>query len=215
MQERRLWAIVLAGGEGTRLAEITRRMYGRALPKQFVAFGQQRTFIQATVERLAPLVPTQRMVAVVPEAYEDVARDQLKAYQGLEFVAQPKNAGTGPGVLLPLLHVLRRDPEADVALVPSDHDFRSPAVLLDALRDAQRHAHEVGSGIVLLGAASESPATDLGWIVTQNAAASGVQRILRFVEKPKQPVANKLFRQGALWNTMLAVSRGEALWNLA
>jgi mannose-1-phosphate guanylyltransferase len=213
--QRRLWAIVLAGGEGTRLAEMTRRLYGCALPKQFVAFGQQRTFIQATVDRLTALVPPSRMVTVVPKKYEDVAREQLNEFAGMEFVAQPKNVGTGPGVLLPLLHVLRRDPQADVALIPSDHDFRAPIILRRALASAQGQAHEVGSGVVLLGAAAESPACDLGWIVTQAREGAGAQRILRFVEKPKQPLANRLYRQGALWNTMLAVVRGEALWNLA
>lgn len=213
--QRRLWAIVLAGGEGTRLAEMTRRLYGCALPKQFVAFGQQRTFIQATVDRLTALVPPSRMVAVVPKKYEDVAREQLNEFAGMEFVAQPRNVGTGPGVLLPLLHVLRRDPQADVALIPSDHDFRAPIILRRALSSAQGHAHEVGSGVVLLGAEAESPACDLGWIVTQAREGDGAQRILRFVEKPKQPLANRLYRQGALWNTMLAVTRGEALWNLA
>jgi mannose-1-phosphate guanylyltransferase len=213
--QRRLWAIVLAGGEGTRLAEMTRRLYGCALPKQFVAFGQQRTFIQATVDRLTALVPSSRMVTVVPKKYEDVAREQLNEFTGMEFVAQPKNVGTGPGVLLPLLHVLRRDPQADVALIPSDHDFRAPIILRRALASAQGQAHEVGSGVVLLGAAAENPACDLGWIVTQAREGAGAQRILRFVEKPKQPLANRLYRQGALWNTMLAVVRGEALWNLA
>jgi mannose-1-phosphate guanylyltransferase len=215
MQGRRLWAIVLAGGEGTRLAEMTRRLYGCALPKQFVAFGQQRTFIQATVDRLTSLVPPSRMVTVVPRTYEDLARQQLEEFAGMEIVAQPKNVGTGPGVLLPLLHVLRRDPQADVALIPSDHDFRAPMILRRALAESQGHAHEVGSGVVLLGAAAENPACDLGWIVTQGTDGAGAQRILRFVEKPKQPLANRLFRQGALWNTMLAVVRGEALWNLA
>lgn len=214
MEGRRLWAIVLAGGEGTRLAEMTRRLYGCALPKQFVAFGQQRTFIQSTVERLTSLVPPTRMVTVVPKTYEELARQQLAEFSGVEFVAQPRNVGTGPGVLLPLLHVLRRDPDADVALIPSDHDFRTPPVLLRALQEAQGFAHEVASGIVLLGAAAEGPASDLGWIVTQR-TGGGAQRILRFVEKPKQPMANRLFRQGAIWNTMLAVARGEALWKLA
>jgi mannose-1-phosphate guanylyltransferase len=194
---------------------MTRRLYGRALPKQFVAFGQKRTFIQATVDRLTPLVPPNRMVTVVPKAYEDLAREQLAEFSGMEFVAQPKNVGTGPGVMLPLLHVLRRDPQADIALIPSDHDFRAPVILRRALAESQGHAHEVGSGVVLLGAAAESPACDLGWIVTQGSAGERAQRILRFVEKPKQPLANRLFRQGALWNTMLAVVRGEALWNLA
>jgi mannose-1-phosphate guanylyltransferase len=216
MQERRLWGIVLAGGEGTRLAETTERMYGSRLPKQFLGFGLERTFLQATVDRLEGLIPPERTVVVVAARHEETARDQLREFPGVEFVAQPRNAGTGPGVLLPLVHVLKRDPRADVALVPSDHDFRSPAVLVSTLGQAQRAAHFIRSGVVLLGALAEAPARDLGWIVPRRTQRKKpVRAIAQFVEKPEQAIADQLFRQGALWNTMLSVSRGEALWRLA
>jgi mannose-1-phosphate guanylyltransferase len=216
MKERRFWAIVLAGGEGSRLAETTQRVYGTSLPKQFLSFGRDRTFLQATLDRIQALFPPERTVVVVAERYEDIARQQLSEFDGVEVVAQPCNVGTGPGVLLPLVHVLKRDPRADVALVPSDHDFRSPAVLCQALLKAKRAADTSNSALLLLGAQAEGPASDLGWILTeQRGRDSGVRPILEFVEKPTPARADHLFRQGALWNTMLSVSRGEALWGLA
>lgn len=216
MSERRLWGIVLAGGEGSRLAETTQRLYGSCLPKQFLGFGQSRTFLQATLDRLEGLIPPERTVVVVARCYEDVAREQLREFVGLELVAQPRNAGTGPGVLLPLVHVLKRDPRADVALIPSDHDFRSPAVMLQTLARAQQAAALTRSGTILLGARAEHAASDLGWIVTRRARSNApVRAIAEFVEKPAQPVADHLFRRGALWNTMLSVSRADALWRLA
>lgn len=216
MNERRLWAIILAGGEGSRLAETTQRVYGSSLPKQFLSFGQDRTFLQATVDRIQSLVPPKRTVVVVAQRYEGLARRQLSEFAGIEFVAQPCNVGTGPGVLLPLVHVLKRDPRADVALVPSDHDFRSPSVMCQALLRAKRASGAANSSMVLLGAKAEAPASDLGWIITkQDRRNSGVRSILEFVEKPAPPRADWLFRQGALWNTMLSVSRGQALWQLA
>ena len=89
MNERRLWAIVLAGGEGSRLAETTQRMYGSRLPKQFLSFGQARTFLQSTIDRLEGLVPHNRTVVVVAACHESLARDQLEQYPGIEIVAQP------------------------------------------------------------------------------------------------------------------------------
>lgn len=215
MKQRRLWGIVLAGGEGSRLAETTQRVYGSHLPKQFLSFGQARTFLQATVDRLQALIPPERTVVVVASRHESLAREQLSEFEGIEFVAQPRNVGTGPGVLLPLVHVLKRDPQADVALVPSDHDFRSPAVMLQALRQAKRVVDTTRSSMVLLGARAESPASDLGWIIPKTPRRDGaVPSIRRFVEKPAPALADALFRQGALWNTMLSVSRGDALWHL-
>jgi mannose-1-phosphate guanylyltransferase len=215
MKDRQLWAIVLAGGEGQRLAETAQQSFGSRLPKQFLSFGRERTLLQATLDRLQAVIPPQRTVVVVARRHLQLASEQLSAFHGLEFVAQPVNVGTAPGVLLPLVHVLRRDPDADVALVPSDHDFRSPAVMRAALLRAKRATGVAGSSMVLLGATAESPASDLGWIVTGKARVGhGVRAIRQFVEKPAPCLANSLFEQGALWNTMLSVSRGDLLWEL-
>jgi mannose-1-phosphate guanylyltransferase len=214
MNERRLWAIILAGGEGSRLAETTQRMYGSHLPKQFLSFGQSRTFLQITVDRLQGLVPPERTVAVVAACHEALAREQLTEFGGLEIVAQPRNVGTGPGVLLPLLHVLARDSRADVALVPSDHDFRAPAKMRQAVLTAKRAARS-GANMVLIGARAECAASDLGWIVPKRAPGqTAVRAIETFVEKPAPDLAARLFKRGALWNTMLSVARGSALWRL-
>jgi mannose-1-phosphate guanylyltransferase len=214
VNERRLWAIVLAGGEGSRLAETTRRLYGSQLPKQFLSFGQPRTFVQATVDRLHGLVPPKRTVVVVAACHVELARAQLAEFDGIEIVAQPCNAGTGPGVLLPLLHVLARDSRADVALVPSDHDFRFPAKMRQALATAHRAAR-VGAKMVLIGARARHAAPDLGWIVPKSGSRStSVMSIESFVEKPDLDTAERLYERGALWNTMLSVARGETLWRL-
>jgi mannose-1-phosphate guanylyltransferase len=214
VNERRLWAIVLAGGEGSRLAETTQRLYGSHLPKQFLSFGQPRTFVQTTVDRLHGLVPPKRTVVVVAACHVDLARAQLAEFDGIEIVAQPRNAGTGPGVLLPLLHVLARDSRADVALVPSDHDFRVPAKMRQALATAHRAAR-IGAKMVLIGARAQHAASDLGWIVPKQAPRSAsVTSIESFVEKPDLDTAERLYERGALWNTMLSVARAETLWRL-
>jgi mannose-1-phosphate guanylyltransferase len=190
-------------------------MYGTCLPKQFLSFGRPRTFLQVTLDRLQELIPPERTVVVVAGQYESVAREQLSDYRGVEIVAQPRNVGTGPGVLLPLMHVLCRDPSADVALVPSDHDFRAPERMLEALVRAQRAARH-HQRMVLLGADAEHPASDLGWIVPKrNLQRSAVGMIAEFVEKPAPLLAARLFAQGALWNTMLSVTPAAALWSLA
>jgi mannose-1-phosphate guanylyltransferase len=214
MKARRLWAIVLAGGEGARLAETTERMYGSRLPKQFLSFGQTRTFLQTTVDRLSEIVPAERTVVVVAGCHASVAREQLVDSPSIQIVEQPRNAGTGPGVLLPLIHVIARDPEAMVVLVPSDHDFRTPGVMRASILTAQRAAHS-NAEMVLIGARAESAASDLGWIVPRLAKRrTRVASIESFVEKPAPAIAERLFERGALWNTMLSVSRAGALWAL-
>jgi mannose-1-phosphate guanylyltransferase len=212
-----VWAIVLAAGEGTRLAAVTRRLYGRDLPKQFAALTGPRTLLQMTMDRIASLVPPGRTVVVVGEAHAELARAQLCDCPGVEIVAQPRNLGTGVGTLLPLVHVLARDPEARVLIFPSDHHVRHEPPFLDAVRRASLAAEEAPSGVCLVGAAAEGPATDLGWIVPSAPAAAAEARaaqVARFVEKPAAAVAAELFQAGSLWNTLIIAAGGRALGRL-
>jgi mannose-1-phosphate guanylyltransferase len=212
------WAVVLAAGEGSRMASLTRALYGRELPKQFAALDGDRTLLQRTMDRIAPVAPPHRTVVVVARAYEDLARAQLGEYDGVEIVTQPLNIGTGPGILLPLAHVFVRDPDARVTVFPSDHHVRSADLFASAVDRAIRIAPATDGGVVLLGAAAERPATDLGWIVRGAPLAGRMPRawrVHRFVEKPPESVAMLLLGAGSLWNTMVLSGRAQSLWRLA
>jgi mannose-1-phosphate guanylyltransferase len=211
---KRLWAVVLAAGRGTRLGSVTRALCGRELPKQFVALTSQRTLLQDTVERIAPLVPPERIVVVVSDRYAEIARAQLAFYPGIEIVVQPSDRGTGPGVMLGLAHVLARAPEADVAVFPSDHHIERPEALLNAVRRGHALSGRVPAGIALLGVPAERAASDLGWIVPGERRFPGGQDVQSFVEKPPAEQALQLLQAGALWNTMVMVAGAGALWRL-
>jgi mannose-1-phosphate guanylyltransferase len=213
-----VWAIVLAAGEGSRMAALTKALYGHELPKQFAALDSDKTLLQRTMDRIAPLVPPRRTVVVVAEPYAELAREQLQHYPGVEIVTQPLNLGTGPGILLPLAHVLARDPHADVAVFPSDHHVRRTDPFVETVQRARRVAEACESGVALLGAAAERPAADLGWIVRGPQLGGHLGRawrVHRFVEKPPESVAMLLLGTGSLWNTMVIAGKGQALWQLA
>jgi mannose-1-phosphate guanylyltransferase len=152
---------------------------------------------------------------VVSEGHEELARAQLADRPEVEIIGQPRDLGTGPGVLLPLAHVLARDPRATVAVFPSDHHFERSEPLRAALLLAAEAADEASSGVALLGARAEHPATDLGWIVPLGKASKGVGLVERFVEKPPERTARALMAAGGLWNTMLMVGAAQAFWRLA
>jgi mannose-1-phosphate guanylyltransferase len=209
-----LWAIVLAAGKGTRLGPVTRALCGRELPKQFVALTTPRTLLQETVDRLTSLVPPERTVVVVSDRYEEIARAQLAQYAGLEVVCQPGDRGTGPGVMLGLAHVRARDPDADVAVFPSDHHFERPQSLIASVRRARGVARQSPAGLALLGVPAERPASDLGWIVPGEDALGDGAEVREFVEKPPTETALMLLEAGGLWNTMVMVTSVPALWRL-
>ena len=221
-----LWAIVLAAGEGKRLAQVTRRLYGWDVPKQFAALDGNVTLLQQTMNRLAPLVPADRTVVVVAADRRDLADMQLAQYPGVQIVSQPANAGTGPGILLPMSVIKAQAPDATVIVTPSDHHVPGVDGFVASVRRAQEVARRAPAGLVLLGAEADEPAVDLGWIVPEaqsgeqdghqgGKAGAPIDLVQHFVEKPPQMVAEELLVRGALWNTLVLVGSVSAFWGQA
>jgi mannose-1-phosphate guanylyltransferase len=212
-----LWAIVLAGGDGTRLASLTEQLYGEPLPKQFAVLAGDRSLLQATIDRLLPLVPPSRTVIVVPLAYEALAREQVAKRYGMagpvHIVVQPANRGTGPGVMLPLAHVLALDPHARVVVAPSDHHYRDADSFRSAVSAAARQTATVP--LTLVGAEADHAETEYGWIEPGESLGDGMRRVARFIEKPSAPVARELYARGFLWNTFTMVAAAARLWEIS
>ena len=221
-ESKRLWAIVLAAGQGTRLSSLTRALYGRDVPKQFAVLAGERSMLQTTIDRLTPLVPTQRIVVVVAREQAAAARAQLAPYRGIDLVVQPRSLDTGPGVLLPVAHVLARDPGARVIVAPADHHVPNPRPMLSALAAAMVDP-AVRDRLALVGVAPDDDEPDYGWIVRGERLSSrgragrpgGAWHVAQFREKPDRETAAALRARGALWNTFLFTAPGWVLWDLA
>ena len=117
------WAVILAGGDGTRLQSMTRAITGDNRPKQFVPVIGGSTLLDQTRRRVAFSIEPSRTLIVVTQKhrrfYESVA-DEISPSLLLE---QPVNKGTAPAILYALLRVATKSPKAIVALFPSDHFF--------------------------------------------------------------------------------------------
>jgi mannose-1-phosphate guanylyltransferase len=211
--EQRAWAVVLAGGDGVRLRTLARFLYGRDLPKQFLPLLDGRSLLQATLKRISGQFAPDRIVVVVGEPYHRLASRQLRDHAGVHLIAQPRNLGTGLGILLPLARIRAHEPDARIAIFPSDHHVRCPEPLLDGVR---RSLGSTSFDRILVGVEPESPDTELGWIVPKlsRSSAGEPHSVIRFVEKPSPPLARQLLRQGALWNTFLLVGKLRAIWDM-
>jgi len=140
----------------------------------------------------------------------------LRGYEGIDMVVQPRNLGTGPGLLLPLARVRARDHGARVAVFPADHHVSRPKQLLESVASALDVAER--PGLTLIGVQAERPETEYGWIVPGQRASkntTAIQIVRRFVEKPDRALAEELLRQGALWNTFISIGRVPEFWAAA
>ncbi|MEZ4450587.1 MAG: sugar phosphate nucleotidyltransferase [Nannocystaceae bacterium] len=199
------WALVLAAGEGSRLASLTQAATGDPVPKQFCAFGGEVSLLERTLDRAAAIVDPRRIVTVVHRAHRrwwgplfaDVARSSV--------IVQPSNRGTAIGILLPLLAIARRDPGAVVVILPTDHYVGDEGALRATIAAAFRHAGD--DGVILLGITPEGPETSYGYIVPELGSAGRPHRVRRFVEKPAIAAARRLLDEGALWSSFLFVGR--------
>lgn len=211
-----LWPIVLAGGSGIRLQRMTEALTGAPIPKQFCAFGSSRSLLQETLDRLRPVALPERTVVVVDATQAERAELHTRDFRGLRLIQQPRDRGTGAGVLLPLVHVIRSDPEAVVVLVPSDHGIKDVEKFRWSLALAAAHVREPSSQMVVFGAVPDAPTVDYGWIVAGERCAGPMGLVLRavtrFVEKPLPDVAKALYGCGANWNTMVVVAAARTLF---
>lgn len=219
MEQHRLWGIVLAGGEGERLRGFVRTFLGSDAPKQFCAFLGRRTMVEHTLRRAETLIPRHRLLLVAAAHHRRHLFASLAERPPGTVLLQPAGRDTGPGVLLPLLHVLHRDPGALVAILPSDHFVRPGRRFMGAVQAAAEYVARTGSdSVVLLGVEPTDPETDYGWLGPgPSADAAGwapLRSVSGFVEKPGDDQAAALMAEGWLWNTMVLVARADALWKL-
>ena len=209
-----LHAIVMAGGSGTRFWPASRA----ALPKQLLPLAGAKTLLEDTVERLDGLVPPDRVMVVTAGRLLDAVRRQLPQVPEAGLVGEPCKRDTAPCIGLAALLVSRHDPDAIMAVMPSDHVIRPAESFRDAIRQAATLVEQSPGRLVTFGIKPTYPAECFGYIQQGarlespplesltgggggGAPSAPMNTVAQFREKPPAAVAQEYLEAGNyLWN---------------
>ncbi|OQY48124.1 MAG: hypothetical protein B6242_03005 [Anaerolineaceae bacterium 4572_78] len=206
-----MYALILAGGVGTRLWPKSRK----ALPKQFLNLTGTETMIQTSVRRILPLIPPENIFVATGERYVNLVRKQLQMLPEKNIVAEISGKNTAPAIGLGALHIARNDKatgaierksdsKATMAVLTADHIIPDE----DTFRHALQAAFDVAETgkLVTLGITPTYPATGYGYIQRGNETGiyqnQTVYQVEQFLEKPNLITAQQFCDSGNhYWNS--------------
>lgn len=210
-----LYAVILAGGSGTRFWPLSRHLY----PKQLLRIIGDETLIQQTMRRVLRCVPPEQVLISTTPAQADSIRYQLgewkDAIQG-NFVIEPEGRNTAPAIALVAAELVRRDPQAIMLVLPADHVVQGDrrfqaAVVLGAQMASQGR-------LVTFGIPPTRPETGYGYIHPQRKIRLGSKggltgyAVARFVEKPDAKTAVRYLKSGQYyWNSGMFLWRASTI----
>lgn len=199
MEEKRQhrYCVIMCGGIGSRFWPYSRE--GR--PKQFIDFlGIGRTLLQMSYDRMLPMVPKENILIVTNEQYAAMVKEQLPDIGDSQILYEPTRRNTAPCIAWAAHHINAIDPEATMAVVPSDHLITRDQIFEESILRGFEFV-ESQPALLTLGIKPTRPETGYGYIQIGKEIEPGISKVKTFTEKPDYEIA-KVF-----------VESGEFFWN--
>ena len=210
----RAYAVVMAGGRGERFWPLSTG----DTPKPFLPILGEKSMLQMTVERIIPLIPLPRILVVVGKEHLKVAQEQLPELPEENFLVEPIGKDTAPCIGFASLHVEKRDPDAVMVVIPSDHHIPDNDMYVQSL-SAAIQLLATRNALITLGIKPTRPETGYGYIKTQGQADRlnniPFLKVEKFVEKPDLKLAKTYVTQkDYYWNSGIFVWRNRTIQDL-
>ncbi len=209
-----LFALLLAGGKGTRFWPLSREDH----PKQLLKLFSDRTLVEETYDRIRPLVPNERVMVATSKGLGTRLTALFADIPERNIIVEPIPRNTAPCIAVAARRALDWDPDAIIAVLPSDHFVADRAAFLDVMQAAVAHAAR--GRIVTLGITPTHPETGYGYIrfgefevdPEHPEGKHRARNIQAFVEKPDHATALSYLKAGRyLWNSGIFVFRADVI----
>jgi len=198
---KHFYAVIMAGGSGTRLWPMSRQ----ASPKQFQKLVSDKTLIQETYTRIKKILPAEQIYVATTEKYKNLVLEQLPGVAEDRIFLEPAQRNTSPAFGLAALEIISRDPNAIIATVASDHVVSNNEEFVNTFKAAFKAVEKYPGKLIAVGINPDKPDTGLGYIKmgAEVGKVDGkvVYEIDSFVEKPDLKTAEKYIKSWQyLWN---------------
>jgi len=209
----KVYAVIMAGGAGTRFWPASRALR----PKQLLplAGASEETLLASTVRRLAPLVTEDRVVVVTGEHLAEATAKAVPGVPRSQILCEPAPRNTAPCIAWATAVIARLDPEAIVAVLPSDHFIANEQEFRNVLDRALQTA--ASGRVTTVGIVPTRPETGYGYVEVGEEIdeKTGAKSVVRFVEKPDRPRAEQFLAGGKhLWNAGMFFFRAKDMASL-
>ena len=199
------WAVVLAGGVGSRFWPLStpRR------PKQLLPLVTDRPLLRESFDRLTPIVDPKNILVLTSAGLDRALSELLPELPKENFVVEPKPAGTAAALVWAALEIERRDMDAPTMIsIHADWSIEDEEKFRATLLKAEEVAVETGT-LVTVGIVPTRPDPGFGYIQPVAGKSGAPARVKRFVEKPDRVTAARMTEEGFLWNSGIFVWRVE------
>ncbi len=193
------YILLVAGGVGSRLWPLSRECF----PKQFhQIFDNSKSLFQLMEGRCSRLVGSEKVITVCNQDFSEHVREQLPLVSNDRIIIEPERKDNFPAIVLGISDIYRRNPDAQVAVVWSDHYIFDEDLFENALINAFSRVERNPEELVSVGTKPYYPEIGFGYIKITRKGLGDVYGVKKFLEKPKYSKAKKFVKSGRyLWNT--------------